>query len=182
MFASPMNTFPSLNNINCFGNYPFYCAICKQRFQTEKNFKRHNNSRKHLKQIEIIEGNLYRSGPNTRVNAEIDLLPNHVIESLITDLVNQVTEKDEFFKEIQLLEDNDLDVIAAPVPPNHRRLSPRWRMESNPIVYAPRPTTLRRIPATYPCLGCFQSLDSQEAFDEHMLKAHFNKSFGADGV
>lgn len=131
-----------------------------------------------MKQIQTVEGNSYHGGRSSEITTKLDIMPNEVFESLITDVIDQISEKDDFFKEIQLLDDDDLNVITSSVPTQHSQMSPHWRMETNPILYAPKPPTLRRIPAIYPCLACFQSLDSQQNFDEHMLKAHFNKSVG----
>lgn len=112
--------------------------------------------------------------------AEIDLLPNDVIEHMISDLAGQVFEKDTFFNGIQLLEQNDLDItMSASQQTSYLPKSPHARMEYNPIVYRPNQPSIRRVPAIYPCLTCFQLLDSQENFDAHMLQAHFNGCFGA---
>lgn len=171
MYPNPCKVFPCSNH----GSYSFYCTACKQRFQTEKNFKRHNNSRKHIKQIQLIEGNVSRM---TQC-ADFDLLPNDIIQHIIRDLAGQVVEKDTFFNDIQLLEKNDLDSpMTSPKQPSYLPTSPHARMEYNPIVYRPHQPSIRRVPAIYPCLTCFQLLDSQENFDAHMLKAHFNGSFG----
>lgn len=176
MYSNPCKVFPCSN----LSSYSFYCSICKQRFQTEKNFKRHNNSRKHIKQIQFIEGNLNRMEQINEHCAKIDLLPNDVIEHMISDLTGQVFEKDTFFNDIQLLEKNDFDfTMSTPIQTTYLPKSPHARMECNPIVYRPNQPSIRRIPAIYPCLTCFQLLDSQENFDAHMLKAHFNGSFGA---
>lgn len=128
-----------------------------------------------------MKGNPNRMEQINERSAEFDLLPNDVIENMITDLAGQTFEKDTFFNDIELLEEkNDLDLtMPTPKQTSYSRKSPHSRMEYNPIVYRPNQPSIRRIPAIYPCLACFQSLDSQENFDAHMLKAHFNGSFGA---
>lgn len=174
MFSITYNGFPCLH----LGNY--YCAVCKQRFQTEKNFKRHNSSRKHIKQIQLIEENQNKMHERS---AEFDLLPNDVIEYMVTDLASQVCEKDMFFTDIKLVDGNDLDLMESPKKYRQQQQLPislHSKMENNPIVYRPSQPSIRRIPAIYPCLTCFQLLDSQENFDAHMLKAHFNGSFDMD--
>lgn len=174
MFSISYNgVFPCSNP----GSYTFYCSVCKQRFQTEKNFNRHNNSRKHIKQIQLVEGNPNRMHER---NVEFDLLPNDVIEYMVTDLAGQVFEKDAFFSDIKLLDGNDLDAMASASKYQRQQQLPKSslsKMEQNPIVYRPNQPSMRRIPAIYPCLTCFQLLDSQENFDTHMLEAHFNGSF-----
>lgn len=176
MYPNPCKVFPCSNH----GSYSFYCTVCKQRFQTEKNFKRHNNSRKHTKQIQFMEGNVSRMEQTLEQCTDFDLLPNDIIEHIISDLAGQVFEKDTFFNDIQLLEKNDLDSpMTSPKQASYLPTSPHARMEYNPIVYRPNQPSVRRIPAIYPCLTCFQLLDSQENFDAHMLKAHFNGSYGA---
>lgn len=178
MFTNPCNIFPCSNP----GNFTFYCNVCKQRFQTEKNFKRHNNSRKHIKQTQFAtEANPNRTEPINEQSAKFDLLPNDVIENMITDLAGHPFEKDTFFTDIELVEKNDFD-LTMPTPkqtPSRSPKSPHSRMEFNPIIYRPNQPSIRRVPAIYPCLTCFQSLDSQENFDAHMLKAHFNGTFSA---
>lgn len=176
MFSIAINALPSLSSVDYYGSHPFYCAVCKQRFQTEKNFNRHNNSRKHSKQIEIIRDGAFRvAGRNIGTTAKLDLLPNEVIDDLVTDLTNQVAKKDDFFNEIQLLEDNELDIVSSSIQPQH------WTMKTTaPPIYRPKQLGLNRIPTIYPCLMCFQSLDSQKNFDEHMLKSHFHRSISAE--
>lgn len=178
MFLSPSPALPHFNSVSYFGSYPFYCSTCKQRFQTEKNLKRHNSSRKHMRQMQCIDASVYQSELNNESPMKWEMLPSDVIDSLILDLAGQPAEKDDFFKDIQLVESEDLDVVREPIAVPQLQLSPHWRMECNPIVYRPKQPAIRRcIPPTYPCLTCFQSLDSQKNFDEHMLKAHFNKTF-----
>lgn len=170
----------SCNVIHPCSNYSFYCSICKQRFQTEKNFKRHNSSRKHIKQIQCNKGKYHRMEQMNERSAEFDLLPKDLFEFMVTDLASQVFEKNEFFNEIRLVEENDLDLTAA--LPERKSYSPKSlhsRMDCNPIVYRPNQPSIRKVPAIYPCLTCFQLLDSQKNFDAHMLESHFNGSFSA---
>lgn len=168
------------SSCNNFSGSSYYCSICKQRFQTEKNFKRHNNSRKHIKQTRFIKRNANRMNERS---LEFDLLPNDVIEYLISDLAGQVFEKDTFFNDIQLLDKNDSDMMTVAAPEYTTKYEPHLpkrlhsRMEINPMVYRVNQPSIRRIPAIYPCLTCFQLLDSQENFDAHMLEAHFNGFF-----
>lgn len=177
MFSPSINSLSDVNQISYFGSHPFYCFTCKQRFQTEKNLQRHNNSRKHIKQFQASKRNRYHSESRISERSnELDILPNDVFETLITDVIDEVSEKAEFFNEIQLLDDNELDEVTVSAPPQPSPLSPCWPIKNHSMIYTPRPRTVRRIPATYPCLACFQSLDSQKNFDEHMLKAHFNDS------
>lgn len=171
MFSISYNGFPC----SYFGSY--YCTLCKQRFQTEKNFKRHNNSRKHIKQMQLIDGNPIKMNHRSM---EFDLLPNDVFEYMVTDLAGQMFEKDTFFNDIKLLDRNELDLIETTPKYQQQQQSPNGlhaKMENNPIVHRSNQPSIRRIPAIYPCLTCFQLLDSQENFDAHMLKAHFNGSF-----
>lgn len=177
MFLHPCNVF----SCSKLGDYSFYCAVCKQRFQTEKNFKRHNNSRKHIKQTQFFDANPYRTEQANERRTDFDLLPNDVLDYMVSDLAgaDQVIQKDDFFSEIQLLHKNELD--SMPSPPKLKSPSStslHSRVDVSPIVYRPYKPSIRKIPAIYPCLTCFQHLDSQKNFDEHMLQAHFNGCFG----
>lgn len=182
MFHSAFNFLPNLNNIPFYPGYSYFCSVCKQRFQTEKNFNRHNNSRKHIKQMEIIRENhgrflSFKSNANTM---KLDLLPNEVIERLIADLTSQVDQKDAFFNEIQLVDDNQLDDMINSISVTQNSTQSKYSVGKGSIFNEPKRNKFGAIPPTYPCLTCFQSLDSQQNFDEHMLRAHFNVSIGFD--
>lgn len=177
MFSNAINIVPNFSNIHYF-RQSYFCSVCKQRFQTERNFIRHNNSRKHIRQIEIIRENACRIIRSKDVATKMGMLPNKVIEELINDLTDQTDEKEDFFKEIQLVDDCELDAID-PNPFQNNATVPRYRIQNNFMDFQ-RPKLFNRnesstyIPATYPCLTCFQLLDSQQNFDEHMLRSHFN--------
>lgn len=179
MFHSALNLYQSLNYIPYYPGYSYVCLPCKQRFQTEKNFNRHNNSRKHIRQLEIIRENHARYLASTNKNTELDLLPSEVIEKLIDDLISQVDRKDDFFNEIQLVEDNELDVMINTTLAQKTELI-QCDTQKTSIFQEPKRFKLTGIPPTYPCLTCFQLLDSQQNFNEHMLRAHFNVSIGVE--
>lgn len=188
MFSNPLRSIS--NNIFYYERHSFFCSVCKQRFLTEKNFNRHITSRKHIRQMQIIHVSSYRvirrpHGIETSngISFKLDLLPNDVIEELINDLTNQVDQKENFFNEIDLVDDNQLMATldtknSAPqtIPASH---SP-FIMETAPIFHQPKLINLSSISAKSPCLACFQSLDTQQNFNEHMLKAHFNLSIGVN--
>lgn len=176
MFSNAINIVPNFNNIQYF-RQSYFCSVCKQRFQTERNFIRHNNSRKHIRQVEIIRENACRIIQTKNIGNKMEVLPNKVIEELINDLTtNQMDEKEEFFKEIQLVDDCELDAIN---PLQSIATFSSYRNENNSVGFQrPKPINQNEpatyIPATYPCLTCFQLLDSQKNFDDHMLRSHFN--------
>lgn len=190
MFSSPLRTVSS--NIYIYERHSFFCMVCKQRFLTEKNFSRHNSSRKHIRQMQIFRVTSLRTigRPSHTTAAKLDLLPNDVINELINDLTNQIDQKENFFNEIQLVEDNQLmpstDLITEPASVQHAEVisvqSAPYIMETAPVFYRPKLIDLGGIPSTYPCLTCFQSLDSQQNFNEHMLKSHFNMSIGVPNL
>lgn len=185
MFSSPLRTLSS--NIYFYERHSFFCSVCKQRFLTEKNFSRHITSRKHIRQMQIFRVTSYRTigRPPHTTATKLDLLPNEVINELISDLTNQIDKKN-VFNEIQLVEDNQLmpsmDFVANPASVQRAETisvqSAPYIMETTPVLYRPKLIDLGGIPSTYPCLTCFQSLDSQQNFNEHMLKSHFNMSIG----
>lgn len=192
MFENPVNVishqYNGIQNHSQHGS--FFCHICKQRFQSEKNFRRHNNSRKHIKQIQTINGVSCRKiERHYEIKSNnLSLLPNDMINELICGMAQQLQKKDDFFDGIEILDDCEIDLNTLPIQQqNHEKIvstvstiKPRNvtdnRLES---IYRPNQIDLTRIPATYPCLTCFQLLDSQQNFNEHMLQVHFRYSIDA---
>lgn len=182
MFTTPFHT----GNIYFYERHSFFCSVCKQRFLTEKNFHRHITSRKHIRQMQYFRVSGYRviGRPHGNV-AKLDLLPNEVIEELIEDLTNQINEKENFFNEIELVDDNQLirieDSVTCSAPVQQISVQkPSFIIKKTPIFDRPKLIDLSGVSPTSPCLECFQSLDSQQHFNEHMLKAHFNMSIDND--
>lgn len=192
MFSNPLRLISS--NIHYYERHSFFCSICKQRFLTEKNFNRHITSRKHIRQIQNLRLSAFRMiARPCRSDAKLDLLPNEVIEELIRDLTNQIDQKENFFNDIQLVDDSQV----IPAVEYHPNQVPAERVESIPLTISvpnsscimkttpqfnqPKLIELDGTLANYtnlPCLTCFQCLDSQQSFNEHMLKSHFNISIG----
>lgn len=182
MFQHSINVIPN-QNYHC-GNHNFFCSTCKQRFQTEKNFRRHNNSRKHIKQMQGADGILCRDigWKNSIKNniTKISLLPDKVIEALICDMANEIQNKDDFFNDIQLLNDNEMDLTAESILWQNCDKNVQKQIENISDIFRPKQIDLSRVPATYPCLTCFQLLDSQDDFNAHMLKVHFHNSMSLE--
>lgn len=169
-----LNIVSSFRKIHYFGQ-SYFCSVCRQRFQSERNFMRHNNSRKHIRQIESIRENACRRIRSRDTGNKLALLPNEVIKELVNDLTIQIDKKDEFFQEIQLVEDCELDDVTSNLEKldaindlHGKQAISRYNMANNSIL------NLGGKLATYPCLTCFQLLDSQQNFNEHMLRSHFN--------
>lgn len=146
----------------------FGCPMCQQQFQSEKILNRHIRSRKHLKRLSEISGNSFKQ------NQSWELLPNKVIEAIIDDL--KFDNKDEFFKGIQLLENDNLIIASSHTAPD---VELSQHINFNNQMERKKNITAHRIPPIYPCAMCFQSLDSQEDFDRHMRSTHIYFSIGA---
>lgn len=183
MFSNPLRLIT--NNIHYYERHSYFCSICKQRFLTEKNFNRHITSRRHIRQMQSFRVSAFRMIARPRGNdAKLDLLPNEVIEELIRDLTNQIDQKENFFNDIQLVDDSQVISSVDQVPVQSVEPIPLIVSVSNattPPFYRPKLIEFGGTLASYtnlPCLTCFQSLDSQQNFNEHMLKSHFNVSIG----
>lgn len=111
---------------------------------------------------------------------KISLLPDKVIEALIYDMANQIQNKDDFFNDIHLLDDNEMDLSAESILGQNCDENVQKQIEIIPDICRPKQIDLSRVPATYPCLTCFQLLDSQDDFNAHMLKVHFHNSMSSE--
>lgn len=147
---------------------PYNCSICHQHFQSEKILNRHIRSRKHLNRLSDISGTLLKQNQN------LELLPDNVIDAIIDDL--KFDNKDEFFNDIQLLENDDLNIGSFNTAP---RADPNQPNYFNNQMEKKKNITAHQIPSIYPCAMCFQSLDSQEDFERHMRSTHIYFSIGA---
>lgn len=180
MFQFSTVVIPGPSNLvqNChYGSYQFFCSTCKQRFLSEKSFRRHNKSRKHQKKMQLMHGfsNSCRSGGVKKMQ----LLQNDVFKALVFDLSDEIQKKDEFFNGIELLNDWEIDLVDDSEVGPFRRQSCKPNNENNSDDDRHKQLDLAHIPATYPCLTCFKLLDSQKHFNEHMLKVHFGESRNA---
>lgn len=175
MFPISLCSVSQNSNYHFYEHHSFFCSICEQRFSTEKNFRRHITSRKHIQQSQHININSYRiiKRPHPIVN-KLDLLPNEVIAELVSDLTDQIDQKENFFNDIQLVETNEIDNNTDSVPVQPFASKTQLCVKTSPIFYRTKKSI--RIPAAYPCSTCFQLLDSQQNFNEHMFRAHFNMS------
>lgn len=171
------------NQARCYGSYQYFCSICQQRFQSEKSFRRHNNSRKHIRQAQISDSISCKPGiarNNSADSMKLSLLSSDVIETLVGDMIDDIQSKNDFFNGIRLVNENDVDLTAECMLSPNVDANIQNSMEDTPI-YRPKEVELARIPAIYPCSTCFQLLDSsQKNFNEHMLKVHFHYSIGVE--
>lgn len=149
-----------------------FCTICEQRFRTKNSLSRHKSSRKHLRylnQNRIMETNRQCLTPfasNQLISPfTTELLPNGLMQAIIDDLRPQLHNKDNFFSDINLLDEDDLDIFSA----QSVKIA---NDKENHDAYKSKQAQYRQIPSTYPCAECFQFLDSQELFDQHMREKH----------
>lgn len=158
-----------------------YCPVCQQQFQSEKSFERHNRSRKHFKRASGISE--FCANITNSSRSKVDLLPNSVIQTLISDLNLQFNSKDEFFRDIELLENDELnpEVTASNSVQHINRTGGGGGVDAAASAGAYNINesiiTVRQIPPMYPCAMCFQSLDSQADFERHMHGTHLRFAF-----
>lgn len=171
MFSNSSNSY-NIGNYHIYERHSYFCSICKQRFLTEKNFNRHIISRKHIRQMQFFAMTSFRFVRRpTPFAAKLDLLSDEQIAVLIKDLMHHIDQKENFFNEIELVKDNEIDVITGSM----QSQQPEYRYTETATLYSrPKLIQLNSTPPSSPCLECFQTLDSQQSFNDHMLRVHYN--------
>lgn len=150
-----------------------FCEVCNQQFRTPVIYNRHMRSRKHA--LKCIRTKMDKS--RCRTNERLTLLPNEVIDSLISDLEGNLDEKDTFFGDIDLGKRSDTTEDGHHLP-SFKVFTAAGDSdgESASVSSTPYPQFSRygpNVPKIYPCSLCFRTLHSQELFDQHLQERHF---------